>query len=351
MENVLPEISVIVPVYNSELFLEECVESILQQSFLNFELLLIDDGSTDLSGKICDDYSKKDGRIRVFHKNNGGVSSTRNYGIRESKGKWITFVDSDDIIKEDYLRNLHNGLDNCPDNHVLVMGSCEKNGKNKIKITKQVLSGAIAVRYILDNNILTLSGPVSKLFSSNILSDYDITFPESIQMGEDGIFFQRYLNVIETISFVDSVDYIARDTANSLSKKYYDFNKEWECYRIWKEEIFKYVTKYSKSFTDINYILWNNRIGQTFFRCLCSIAYQQPRWSILKQLQKIRSLSIEDYAGFRFYETPNLKDNILKWTIDHRLFILFIVLLNISKLKNKIKTYFFARLICLFFVW
>ena len=93
-----PSISIIVPVYNSEKTLNRCVDSILSQTFQDWELLLIDDGSTDRSGKLCDEYALKDQRIKVFHKKNGGVSSARNIGLDHAKGEWITFIDSDDEI-------------------------------------------------------------------------------------------------------------------------------------------------------------------------------------------------------------------------------------------------------------
>lgn len=91
-----PKVSVIVPVYNVEKLLQRCIDSILAQTFTDFELLLIDDGSKDKSGEICDEYAAKDSRIRVFHKQNGGVSTARNLGIDKAQGEWIYFVDSDD---------------------------------------------------------------------------------------------------------------------------------------------------------------------------------------------------------------------------------------------------------------
>ena len=94
----MSEISIIVPVYNVEKYLENCIESILNQTFKDFELILVDDGSTDNSGKICDIYEKKDSRIKVIHKNNGGLSSARNAGIDIAGSKYIGFVDSDDSI-------------------------------------------------------------------------------------------------------------------------------------------------------------------------------------------------------------------------------------------------------------
>ncbi|MGN0202626.1 MAG: glycosyltransferase family 2 protein, partial [Candidatus Cryptobacteroides sp.] len=98
-----PKISVIVPVYNAESTIRRCVDSILAQTFTDFECLLIDDGSKDRSGEICDEYAAKDSRVRVFHKENGGVSSARNVGLDNAKGEWVTFVDSDDWIDSYYL--------------------------------------------------------------------------------------------------------------------------------------------------------------------------------------------------------------------------------------------------------
>lgn len=102
-----PLISVIIPVYNVERFLGECVYSVLDQTYSNLEILLIDDGSTDNSGHICDLLSKKDNRIKVIHKKNGGLSDARNVGIVKSKGKYISFVDSDDKVKPTFIEKLY----------------------------------------------------------------------------------------------------------------------------------------------------------------------------------------------------------------------------------------------------
>ena len=99
-------ISIIVPVYNCENYINKCIESILSQSYPYFELLLIDDGSTDKSGEICDKYKSIDSRIKVFHENNNGVSYARNLGISNSIGEYIAFVDSDDWVEPDYISSL-----------------------------------------------------------------------------------------------------------------------------------------------------------------------------------------------------------------------------------------------------
>lgn len=103
-------VSIIVPVYNVEKYLKKCVDSIINQTYKNLEIVLVDDGSTDNSRNICDEYAKKDSRIKVIHKQNGGLSDARNVGIDNSKGKYITFIDSDDTIENDYVEYLYSLL-------------------------------------------------------------------------------------------------------------------------------------------------------------------------------------------------------------------------------------------------
>ena len=99
-------ISVIVPVYNVEKYLPRCIESILRQTYPHFELILVDDGSLNKSGAICDRYAKKDARVKVIHKENAGISTARNAGVDMAQGEYISFVDSDDWVREDYLEKL-----------------------------------------------------------------------------------------------------------------------------------------------------------------------------------------------------------------------------------------------------
>lgn len=100
-------ISVVVPVYKVEKYLDECIESIVGQSFQDFELILVDDGSPDRCGEICDEWAARDGRIKVVHKENGGLSEARNTGIERSTGQWLSFVDSDDLLERDMLQTLY----------------------------------------------------------------------------------------------------------------------------------------------------------------------------------------------------------------------------------------------------
>ena len=110
-----PEISIIIPVYNAEKYLGRCIESVLSQTYRDFELILVDDGSSDSSGQICDAYANKDARIHVIHKENGGVSSARNRGIKEALGEYIMFIDSDDSIVEHCFSFLFEERTSMPD--------------------------------------------------------------------------------------------------------------------------------------------------------------------------------------------------------------------------------------------
>lgn len=123
-------ISIVVPVYGVEGYLDRCITSILMQTYCNFELILVDDGSRDASGRICDEYAMNDSRIIVIHKKNGGLSDARNAGIDISKGKYITFIDSDDYVENDYLEVLHKAIKkNNSDISICSYQSVYENGK------------------------------------------------------------------------------------------------------------------------------------------------------------------------------------------------------------------------------
>lgn len=121
------KISVIIPVYNVEKYLKRCLDSVISQKYKNLEIILIDDGSTDNSGKICDEYAQKDKRIIVIHKENGGLSDARNKGLEVCTGDYISFVDSDDWIEEDFFEYVVN---NAKDNDLLIFDYYISNGKN-----------------------------------------------------------------------------------------------------------------------------------------------------------------------------------------------------------------------------
>lgn len=180
----IPRISVIVPVYKVEKYLPECIDSILAQTFTDFELILVDDGSPDNSGKICDDYATRDSRIRVFHKENGGVSSARNLGIDNATGEWMTFIDSDDwVISQEWEKALFAlSMDrNC---ELLLSTMC---GRESGEIRTLEFGD-----WLYSGGWERLSMPLA-FFRTHIIKRNQIRFPLGVRYGEDRLFCFKYL--------------------------------------------------------------------------------------------------------------------------------------------------------------
>lgn len=185
----MPKISVIVPVYNVEKYLSFCLDSIKAQTFINWECILVDDGSSDSSGKICDEYVNLDNRFVVVHQKNSGASIARNAGLNYATGDWITFVDSDDWIDKDtFEKVLH--IVNFYDIDMVQWGIIlELSDK---KIVKSYKDGIVS-----NEDIVSVFEPSSchKLFSRRMLNEYNIRFPEGYTLSEDSFFsFSCYLN-------------------------------------------------------------------------------------------------------------------------------------------------------------
>lgn len=328
-----PLISIIVPVYNVEKYLAKCIESILRQSYSNFELILVDDGSKDKSGSICDEYAKRDNRIKVYHKQNGGVSSARNYGIDMATGDWICFVDSDDWVDEDYVLNM---VANVKSDESFVITRHNFIGKNITYIDEcHEIVGNLRIKFIIENNILNFSGPYCKLYNRNTIVKYKLRFPENIRMGEDGIFFTSYLNKTRRLTVLNINNYHYTDNIQSLSHRFYDFNSEYECYRTWKfenESLFKPLQnqdEYKRS-------VWYNRIGETFFRCILCLSRQEMNLSAKQIYQSLRLISDNDWYEFKHFYTPStLKKQIVKKLFLINNFCIRFTLIKLDRLCNK----------------
>lgn len=166
-------IGVIVPVYRTEKYLAECIESILAQTYTKFRLILVDDGSPDNAGRICDEYKKKDSRITVIHQENAGVTRARARGVEKATDcDWITFVDSDDTIASRYLQTLHNAINDSVD---IVT--------NELNITTTSLSKGKYLKHLFIGGVNT--GPWSKLFRRTLFNTHTFNIPRTIVVGED----------------------------------------------------------------------------------------------------------------------------------------------------------------------
>lgn len=204
-----PKVSIVVPVYQVEKYLRQCVDSILGQTFADFELLLIDDGSTDGSGLICDHYAQIDERVRVIHKRNEGVSAARNIGLEICRGEYITFVDSDDTVDSDLLENAVNSMLNVQTD-LIISGLYMETWKNGI-IDRTVRYGITTaqnytIRELLENmNIaypqICICGPCCKLYKREIIQKNSIRFVEFLNYGEDTYFNLAYFACCKKVFF------------------------------------------------------------------------------------------------------------------------------------------------------
>lgn len=213
----LPKISVIIPIYKAERFINNCLDSVVAQTYDNWEAILVDDGSPDESGRICDKYAKMDSRFRVFHKPNGGVSSARNWGLDNAKGEWVLFVDADDIL-------LPNAIELCVrHSNDVEMVCC---GLQPMQEDGRVIHGqhsSIESFVILSPKMAeliltyqTICGPFCKLIKRNVIGN--IRFEERLHKGEDAQFLVSVLISSDfDVYFCSDIIYKYRLLQNSLS--------------------------------------------------------------------------------------------------------------------------------------
>ena len=272
-------VSVIVPVYNAEKYLYRCINSILSQTYTNFELLLINDGSKDNSGTICDEYSVKDIRVRVFHKENGGASAARNYGLDKAIGEYICFIDADDWVDEDYIEQL------LPtDNEDMVVCSfmydtMEIFHLSDIVRDKQDIGDNLHI--LIDH--MAVCSPWCKIMRRDIIEEHKIRFDINVSAGEDMLFICDYfsagLNKIRTISQPLYHYYVADN--ESLSRRIVDFQTtEYVLDRI-KTRIDKLTKIYN----------WNSDEGYKRHICTQSnnmLAYAKRRSSFFDRLKYLK---------------------------------------------------------------
>lgn len=190
----MPEVSVIVPVYNVENYMRRCMDSLLAQTFTDIEILLIDDGSKDSSGAICDEYALKDDRIKVIHKANGGVSSARNAGLDVASGRYIMFCDPDDYVDATWCQKLFEAIERRGAFFACCGYNCMKLS-GKIQRTACIKEEGLRSAEALEKLYITelISSVCCKIFNTAIINENSIKFDEKISKAEDLLFVLSYL--------------------------------------------------------------------------------------------------------------------------------------------------------------
>lgn len=247
----MPLISVIVPVYKVELYLERCVSSIINQTYKNLEIILVDDGSPDNCGEICDEFKLQDNRIVVIHQKNMGLSAARNVGISKSTGDYITFVDSDDYIENDTYEKVADAINKFDSDLVFFREkSVDESGKT-IYINGDTPSGEIfeiskdeAAQLIIGRQI---NGMCDKVYKASVLNG--LLFKVGHMYGEDFIYNLYALSRVEKISYVDQIKYSYVMNNSSVTHKSFNKNSFDQVY--FKDAIASYVEEHFPKFTAV----------------------------------------------------------------------------------------------------
>lgn len=263
------KVSVIIPIYNSEEYLSKCIESVLSQTYKNYELILINDGSTDGSKSICDDYANHYNQIKVFHRSNKGVSAARNFGIDVATGEYLCFVDSDDYIEsimlEELIKESQQGLCDLIISGIYFKRNDGKSWNNIIGEFQMEGKKMIKDKLPLLFNSYLLYNPVGKLYKASIIKDNNLKFTENVSFGEDPIFNCNFIKLVEQVKVVNKSYYnYVKHGGTSLSNRFnvekYNNNKEmhesiyklFSYYNIVNEEFISELKwRYSKELTDM----------------------------------------------------------------------------------------------------
>lgn len=308
-------VSIVVPIYNKEKYLKKCIDSLLNQSYKNIEIILVNDGSTDRCEELCKSYLDK--KIKYYYKENGGVSSARNYGIKKAAGEYLLFVDADDYVSYDYVEKLYNNRFD------FVMCSFKTQVGEKIyneySLDKEVNNINDLNNLLFSNEFKRLLPiPYLKLFKKNIIDNNNILFDEGLSYGEDTCFVVEYLMYCDNAKIIDYSGYynvIGED--ESLSRKYV-------------KNIFEQLSVLNKKIDD-NKFLKKSRKSIWYFRNYKTILYNEVKmgWDTFNKYIKL----IRDDAYYGCIDLSDFKkiDKILYYLIKFRFYILVYFIYKVKK--------------------
>ena len=343
MENKL--VSVILPVYNVEKYLDECYKTVKNQTYENIEIIFVDDGSTDSSGKKCDEYAQNDKRIKVIHKKNAGLGMARNSGLDIATGDYVVFVDSDDFIAENMIEKLMISVQEY-DADTVYCSSVRYYGDGNSIIWRNKYDNAVFEKEdILQNVLLEMiaSSPDEKedqyiamsvwhaIFSMQVIRGNNIRFHSEREFtSEDIIFDIDYLQCSNRVAFIPDSLYYYRLNKNSLSKKYNPdrFQKEKILYR-------EIVCKLEKILPEATFIARVNRMflgrvrGNIMLACTDTHENKLGRIKVIVEDEEVRQ-AIRCYP----YNKNPIRQRVFNFCIDKRLILLLFIMGYIIGRKN-----------------
>lgn len=243
------QISVIVPVYNAGSQLDRCIKSILCQSFVDFELLLIDDGSSDDSASICDVYASKDHRVRVFHQDNAGVSAARNFGLKEIRGKYLAFVDADDYVSPRYLADLYADLRPDRGSGLIVQSLVQVSPEGEELSRKragEAFAESVDFGLAICHHRLYEQGYIaSKLYDAELIRKCGLRFDERIKVLEDLFFMYQYMLHCDYLVLSNTSNYIYVRYPTSGCRTLHPFDSVYAGFCFYQELLAKLAAKWA----------------------------------------------------------------------------------------------------------
>lgn len=307
-------ISVIVPVYKVEKYLEKCVNSIANQTYKNLEIILVDDGSPDNCPAMCDSLAKTDGRIKVVHKKNGGVSSARNEGLKVATGKFVTFVDSDDYLLSSYYEDMINLVDNSTDLVVSNIKIITKKGSKDLGMLDNE-----KISHVLDSPESFMQFVISGFFDNvyNKLYKKDLILKEfdtSLKLGEDRVFNLNYFeNINGKIKYSNYAGYIYENNPTSACKKTYPYFFEMISFSITAIKVFL-----NKKFGTFDNYYYFKEVESLFYNCAKKVPKSEHKG--LKHKLKNSEL-VQEYINL--YKPKTLEDKVKYFLIKHNMINLY----------------------------
>lgn len=314
-----PSISVIITVFNKKNYIRKCIQSILNQTYHNIEVIIIDDGSSDGSGEICDELNKLEDRLTVIHQMNLGVARARNKGIEKAKGEYIIFVDGDDYLSPTCLNDFldYKEYDLVQGGYVQVKdNTIQKHIPKLVKVNK--LQQAENV-FFDSNYIQYFVVPWAKMYKTSIVKKNNIKFPHQ-EFGEDTIFVLRYINYIKSIIVINNYPYYDRILDNSESRKYIN-NLPKQLDNIMDEACltfrFKYNNNWSNFFMRQVKLLLLNSNDSIEFRHTCKSITNKFDFNYIKvkHVKKYNEKCILVLLKIKFYYLLFILFSVANWLI------------------------------------
>lgn len=343
----MKRVSIVIPVYNSERYLAETLKSIVAQTYLELEVILIDDGSTDCSGKICMDWEALDNRFHYYRVENGGPSAARNIGISYATGEYIGFCDSDDLIDPNMYRSMVSYMERCSADIVFCDIYSERDQRNfgfawpdgtvfqSGEIGQTLVAALIGNETDNDPNVPLWGSVVRCLYKADKIKEKAVCFPKDIHFAEDLVFTLRYLKNVEKAVICDKDFYYYRYNSDSIMNSFYAYKTDMFQER---KKLIEYLSEIIENFSDKEDLRKRLTVtSRCYFReCIgnaCRTAEGRTKKEIKRELKEILNDN-SVITAFADFDAVNQKTKMISLLIKYRL--AFIIRIYYSyRLNNR----------------